>query len=141
MNVDKLLKALDNNENESIINFTSDKIIEMNIKIIEELGLTREETINILMKLKNYKYVDEIEDLKYGTYLRWIPIEDVDHLVLTKGAVFCDLKITDNGLFLICKNIHHKYFQISMDKNLLFQKLTNQELIILQTIDQIQSHN
>ena len=35
LDIDKLEKALDNNSNESIINFTTEKIKEMNWKIIQ----------------------------------------------------------------------------------------------------------
>jgi hypothetical protein len=44
MDVNKLLKALDDNTNENLLNFTSDKMKEMNLKIIKELHLPRDET-------------------------------------------------------------------------------------------------
>ena len=77
-------------------------------------------------KLKDYKYVDEMNELKYGTFLRWIPIEDPTNIYLTKGALFCEMKITDDGVFCVCKNFGFpaRHFQISMDKNLIFQRLT-----------------
>ena len=125
MDVNKLLKALDDETNENLFNFTSDKMREMNLKIIKELELPREKTLDILKKLKGYKYVDEMSDLKYGTYIRWIPIENPKEIDLKKGALFCEMKITDNGIFLVCKNFGYnsKCFRISMDKNLIFQKL------------------
>ena len=39
MDVNKLLKALDDNTNENLLNFTSDKMKEMNLKIVKELHL------------------------------------------------------------------------------------------------------
>jgi len=39
MDVNKLLKALDDDSNEVLLNFTSDKIKEMNLNIINELQL------------------------------------------------------------------------------------------------------
>jgi hypothetical protein len=89
MDVNKLLKALDDETNENLFNFTSDKMKEMNLKIIKELQLPRDESLSILKKLKQYKYVDEMSDLKYGTYVRWIPIENPKQIVLTKGAIYC----------------------------------------------------
>ena len=139
MDVNKLLKALDDDTNESLLNFTSSKIKEMNYNILKELHLTKDETLNVLKKLDNYKYVDEMNDLKYGTYIRWIPIDDVKRINLVKGAIFCEMKITDDGVFLICKNFgyNRRHFQISMDKNLLFQKLSEQELVLLSALDHI----
>jgi hypothetical protein len=83
--------------------------------------------------------VDEMSDLKYGTYIRWICIENPKQINLVKGAVFCEMKITDDGVFLICKNFGNtsRHFQISMDTNLIFQKLTEQELILLSALDHL----
>jgi hypothetical protein len=139
MDVNKLLQALDDESNDNLFNFTSDKLREMNAQIIGELHLSKKDTAEILAKLKDYKYVDEMNDLKYGTYIRWIPIEDPTNIYLTKGAIFCEMKITDDGVFCVCKNYGYntRYFQITMDKNLIFQRLTNQELILLSALDHL----
>ena len=139
MDVNKLLKALDDDSNEELLNFTTKKIRDMNFKILEELQLSKKDTLNMCNKLKDYKYIDEMNDLKYGTYLRWIPIEDPNNIYLTKGAVFCEMNITNNGVFCVCKNFgfSSKHFQISIDKNLIFQKLTDQELILLYALDHL----
>ena len=139
MDVQKLLKALDDESNETLLNFTSDKIKEMNLNILKELHLPRKNTLEILKKLQDYKYVDEMNELKYGAYIRWIPIEDPTNIILTKGALFCEMKITTDGVFYICKNYGYncRHFQLSMDKNLIFQKLTNQELVLLAALDHL----
>lgn len=139
MDVNKLLKALDDDSNESLLNFTTKKITEMNLNILKELHLSKKETLELLNKLKEYKYIDEMNELKYGSYIRWIPIEDPDNIHLTKGALFCEMKITDNGVFCSCKNYGFptRYFQISMDKNLIFQKLTDQEQVLLSALDHL----
>lgn len=139
MDVSKLLKALEDESNDTLMNFTTKTIREMNLKILKELNLSKKETINIFNKLKEYKYVDEMNDLKYGTFVRWIPIEDPTNIHLTKGAIFCEMKITDDGVFCVCKNFGFpsRHFQISMDKNLIFQKLTDQELVLLSALDHL----
>jgi hypothetical protein len=139
MDINKLLKALDDDTNENLLNFTSNKIKEMNLNIIKELHLTREETTSVLKKLENYKYIDEMNELKYGTYVRWIPIDDVKKISLLKGGIFCEMKITDDGVFLVCKNFGYnsRHFRISMDKNLIFQKMTEQELVLLSALDHL----
>ena len=139
MDVNKLLKALDDETNETLFNFTSDKIKEMNLNVLKELQLPRKDTLEILKKIQDYKYVDEMNDLKYGAYIRWIPIEDPTSIYLTKGALFCEMKITDDGVFCICKNygFNSRHFQISMDKNLIFQRLTDQELVLLSALDHL----
>ena len=139
MDVSKLLKALDDDSNETLLNFKSDKITEMNLNIIKELQLPRKNTIDIMNKLREYKYVDEMNELKYGAYIRWIPIEDPTNINLTKGALFCEMKITDDGVFCVCKNYGYtqRHFQLSMDKNLIFQRLTDQELVLLSALDHL----
>lgn len=139
MDVNKLLKALDDDSNEALLNFTTDKIKEMNLNIIKELHLPRKDTLEIMSKLKDYKYIDEMNELKYGSYIRWIPIEDPDNIQLTKGALFCEIKITDEGTFCVCKNFGFpsRHFQLSMDKNLIFQRLTDQELVLLSALDHL----
>ena len=101
---DQLLKALEDDSNEKLLNFTTKKIKEMNLEILKELELSKKETVEIMRKLNEYKYVDEMDDLKYGTYIRWIHIENPEKLHLTQGALFCSFKITDDGVFIICKN-------------------------------------
>ena len=109
------------------------------LKILKELQLPRNETIDLMKKLKDYKYVDEMKDLKYGTYLRWIPIDDPENIHLTKGALFCEMKVKEDGVYITCKNygFNRKHFQIKLDENLIFQKLTEQELVLLSALDHL----
>ena len=139
MDVNKLLKALDDDSNENLLNFTSKKMTEMNLKIINELQLERKEALELMKKLKGYRYIDELNDLKYGTYVRWISINNPSNIYITKGALFCEYKIKDDGVYLICKNFGYpsKHFQIKLDENLVFQKLTEQELVLLSALDHL----
>jgi hypothetical protein len=139
MDTQKLLKALDDDTNESLMNFTTKKLREMILKILKELQLPRNETLELMNKLKGYKYVDEMKDLKYGTYLRWIPINDPEDIHLTKGALFCEMNVKVDGVYIICKNYGYsrKHFQIKLDENLIFQKLTEQELVLLSALDHL----
>jgi hypothetical protein len=138
MDIDKLLKALDNEKNESLFNFTTDKLREMNRRILKELRLPEEKYLDFIKKLENYKFVDEINELKEGSYIRWINInEEPKKMNLTKGSIVCETKITDKGIIIVCKGFYHNHFQIKMDECLLFQKLTTQELILLSALDHL----
>lgn len=140
MDVNELLmKALDDESNNTLINFTTKKIKEMNLNILKELNLPKKYTLEMLKKLEDYKYIDEINELKYGTHIRWIPIENPENIELKKGAVFCEIKIKDEGVYCVCKNYGFKtrYFQLSFDKNLIFQKLTEQEQVLLSALDHL----
>jgi len=137
MDVNVLLKALDNEQNEALINLTSNKIKEMNLNIIKELHLPRDITLTYMKKLNGYRYVDEIKDVKYGAFIKWIPISNPEYLPLHAGGMICDIKVTDTGVMIVCKNFMHKHYQIKMDECLIFQKLSHQELVLLSALDHL----
>jgi hypothetical protein len=139
MNIDinNLLTALDNEKNDSIMNLTTAKIQEMNFGILKELHLDREILIDYFKKLKGYKYVDEINDLKHGGFIRWIPLTDPTHLPLNQCGIICDIIITDDGVYIVCKNFMHRHYRFKMDECLIFQKLSAQEMVILSALDQL----
>jgi len=137
MDVNVLLKALDNDQNEALINLTSNKIKEMNLNIIKELHLPRDITLTYMKKLNGYRYVDEIKDVKYGAFIKWIPISNPEYLPLNAGGMICDIKVTDTGVMIVCKNFMHKHYQIKMDECLIFQKLSHQELVLLSALDHL----
>lgn len=139
-----LMKALENDDHAHLLNLTTTKIKKMKLEILKELGLTRAELLETMEKLKTYRYVDGMNDLRHGAYLRWISINDEDNgkdndkkLELKKGGVFCDFRVCDEGTFVVCKSFHHKHFQFKMDDCLLFQKLSNQEQVLLCAMDHL----
>jgi len=136
MDPHKISKALDNKQNEMLLSLSSKKIKELNLKIINELYLPKKTALDYMQRLEDYRYVDEINDLKYGSYIRWINITDHKVLKLTKGATVCDIKISDNGTFITCKNSYgNSHFNIKMDSCLIFQKMTNEENVILSVVN------
>jgi len=139
MDVNKLMYALNNDSNESILNLTTNKIIKMNLDILNELHLDKETTINYLNKLHNYRYIDEMCDLKPGSYIRWIPIIDPNNIPLNYSGILCDVRITDDGVLITCKNFMHRHYTFKIDECLIFQKLTNQELIIISALDHLEN--
>jgi hypothetical protein len=137
MDVNKLLTALDNENNEHLINLTTKKIMEMNYNILKELHLDKQTTVNYLKKLKDYKYVDEIDNLKHGSFIKWIPITDPTNLPLHYSGMICEIKITDDGVLIVCKNFMHRHYTFKMDECLIFQKLSTEEKIILSALDHL----
>ena len=140
VNVDKLMYALDNENNENIMNLTTQKILEMNLNILKELHLDKQTTLNYLKKLKEYRYIDEINDLKHGAFIKWIPITDPSYLPLHHCGMICEIKITDNGVFITCKNFMHRHYTFKMDECLIFQKLTSQEKVIIYALDHLEQN-
>lgn len=139
LDVDKLLKALENEKNESLINFNTKKIRELNYNILKELELPTETLLDYMNKLEGYKYIDEMNELKYGTFVRWIPISDPEKIELKKGGILCDVKISDRGVNITVRGLgyYKNYVTFLMDECLIFQKLSEQEKIILLALDQL----
>ena len=133
--INNLLDALDNDNNEKIMNLTRGKIKDQINNVLQRLQLNRDTLKNYHKKLKDYRYVSDLSDLKYGEYIRWIPLKDVTKIYLTKGANYCDYKIVNNMLHLVCKSNFGKIFQIKFDEVELFQKLSKQEKILLNVIE------
>jgi len=140
VDVNKLMYALDNENNENIMNLTTHKILETNLNILKELHLDKETTLNYLKKLKEYRYIDEINDLKHGAFIKWIPITDPSYLPLHHCGMICEIKITDNGVFITCKNFMHRHYTFKMDECLIFQKLTSQEKVIIYALDHLEQN-
>jgi hypothetical protein len=137
MDVEQLLKALDNDENEHLINMTSEKLNGMKKEILTEIQLSPQEVAEYMQKLKEYKYIDEMNHIRHGSFIRWIPISDPENIHLTSGGIICDIKIADTGVHLICKNFARKHYQIKMDECLVFQKLSGQEQVLLAALDHL----
>jgi len=131
-----LKKALENENNESIINLTISEIKSEKNNILQKLQLGKEDLKDNLKKLKEYRYINNINDLNYGCYIRWINLKNIENLKLTNGGFICDIKINE-GIEILCRNNFNKLFQLRFDENLIFQKLTEQEKIILNVINNL----
>jgi hypothetical protein len=108
--------------------------------ILSELNLNKNEQQDILNKLLNYRLVDEIKDIEVGNYIRWISIkEDVEEIKLTTGGHIITLEIENDGLHIKCKNRFNNIFEIRLDENIIFQKLTDQEELLLKVIDYLET--
>ncbi len=137
MDVEQLLKALENDENEHLINMTTEKLNNMKREILTEIQLLPQEVAEYMQKLREYKYIDEMNHIRHGSFIRWIPISDPENIHLTSGGIICDIKIADTGVHLVCKNFARKHYQIKMDECLVFQKLSGQEQVLLSALDHL----
>ena len=107
----------------------------INKNVLSDLHLNRKEMNDMLKKLENYKYVEEVDDLKYGSFIRWIPLTDPYNLFLKYAGMICEVKFTDEGTIISCKNFINRYYTIKMDECLIFQKFTNEEKIMMEMIE------
>ena len=79
--------------------------------------------------------VETIDDITYGNFIRWFNIKNPSELKLTNGALICDIKICDTGTHIFCKNTHNRMFRIIMDECIIFQKLNQEEIMLLSVMN------
>jgi len=133
-----LKKSLDNPNNIAIYDLTWKDIWIMMDNILKELPINKENQQTMFESLQNYRYIDNLNDLRDGSYIRWIHVTTKDEdLLLNKGAIFCNVNITDKGAGIVCKSmLNRKYFILTpIDEYIIFQKLSNQEIVILNAIE------
>ena len=138
MEINKLLFALENESNSSIMNMTSSKIKTIKNNMLQKLGLTREELKTFHKKLKDYRYCSDMQDVQYGYYIRWISLKNPDNIRLTNGGIIIDIDIINNCVQLRIKNNMNRIFQIKLDECYIFQKITPQEKVILGVLDYLE---
>tara|TARA_B110000444_G_scaffold125968_1_gene118375 strand:+ start:78 stop:512 length:435 start_codon:yes stop_codon:yes gene_type:complete len=137
----ELLDIASNNEaNADILSLSNEKIMKDRVDIINELPIDKEEKMDLLRKLQGYRYVDEIHELKNGSFLRWLNMSDLDNITLVQGAFFCEFIFTDDNTCMRMRNIRGRYFEVKMDDIILFQKLTQQEKVLLAALSYISSN-
>ena len=123
--------------NYHILNLSTVKIHKMKNNILNEIQLSIVEKMEMMKKLINYSYVDQMNELKQGGYIRWINIKEPDNLFLTNGAIFCDFRINDSGVMIIYKNFYGKTYEFKMEESIIFQKLSYQEEVLLKVMDKL----
>ena len=133
--VNKILNALENETNASIMELTRKIISSQKNNMLQRLQLPRDKLKRFHKKLKNYRYCSDLKDLQYGYYIRWIRLMNPEKIHLTNGGIVCEVKIINNEIHIVCKNNFNRLFQIKFDKCLIFQKLTKQENVILNILD------
>jgi hypothetical protein len=133
--INYLLHSLDNENNTSIMKLNSKIISQQKNDNLQKLNQSRETLKMFNTKLKDYRFIDELPDLQYGSYIRWINLNNHNNIKLTNGGHLLEIKILENGIHLLLKNNSWKIMQIKFDECFIFQKLTNQEKIILSALN------
>jgi hypothetical protein len=143
IDIDELLKSIESDKLLSVSKLTYDKINTIKYNVLTRIGLDDDDLEYMLLKLSDYRYVEELQDIHHGAFVRYIPLvantskqkNNDDEVVLKTGGFICDIKILSSGVQLLCRNHFRKMFQLRLDEVLLFQKLTKQEEVILSVFD------
>jgi hypothetical protein len=138
MDIGNLLHALNNDNNEAVVDLDFATIAKHKNDILQQLNLPREQLIKIQKQLKPYRCVNTLEDLRFGSYVRWISLKNPEVIKLTNGGIVCDIKEINGEIHIKCKNKMNMLFQAKMSEILLFQKLSEQEEVILKAMKYLQ---
>ena len=134
---EELINALDNENNESIMELDNEKISKEKNDILQNLHIPKTEIKILHKKLKSYRLVNNISDIVIGNYMRWINISKPKYseLKLTNGGIILEIKDFKDTFLIVCKNNMNRVFQIDFNKNIIFQKINPQEKIILTVLN------
>lgn len=135
LNMDLLMKSLENEDNDCLMNLDTKAIQKIKNDMLQKLNLPKEKLKSIHKSLKQYRFIDEIPDIKYGAYVRWINLNNPDNLNLTNGGLVCDIKICNDNVIIVCKNSFNRFFQLKLNECFVFQKITDQENVLLSALD------
>jgi hypothetical protein len=139
MDVANLLHALSNDNNETVLELDYATIAKHKNELLQQLNLPKEELIKLHKQLKLYRCVNTLEDLRFGSYVRWISLKNPERIKLTNGGIVCDIQEKQDDIIVKCKNKMNMLFQFKLAEILLFQKLSDQEEVILKALKYLQT--
>jgi len=129
LNTIDINQLLENERNESLENKTLDDILQEIIEVFKEQGLTNKKIKDFCESLAGYRYIENLYDIHRGKYIRWVNKSSMTKI--TNGGIVMDTKIMDEGTQILCKTSSNRFFQIKFDNNIIFQKLTTGEQLVL----------
>jgi hypothetical protein len=121
--------AIQNEHNQPILSLTYKKIEDRKYSILSELKL-----LSLRKKLKEYRHVDELHEFQIGRFIRWI---NLSNQTFTNGGFIVRVDIEKDGALITCKNRMNNFFTLKVDECVVFQKITQQEHVLLAAIDHL----
>ena len=103
--------------------------------ILQKITLDKRELSHYQKLLLDYRYIDEVDELRMGSYLRFFKL-DTDTLEIGRGGFLADIQVNQQRIVLLFKN-RNRFFKLRMDECILFQKNTSQENVLIQILDHI----
>lgn len=131
--IQNILDASTNSSNEHLEEQTTETIANIVHNSLNQINLSDELVSDYYYRLKNYRYIDGINELHTGKHIRWIR-----NGKLTNGGILTNINIKDSGIQILCKNSLNKFITYKWDDCVTYQKLSMEEQLILIANDNIQ---
>lgn len=163
IDIDELQKAIENDNIASIVHTSHAQIKREKNDILQKLQIKGDALRIMHARLIGYKYAETERDIRVGEYVRWISLKNPDKLTLTNGAHVCNIcqqnfknessnsdnsssgsssddEEKEHAICIRCKTVRFgtvRFFNLNLSENIIFQKLTSQEWIILDALQHL----
>ena len=132
---EELNQIINDMDERKLLELNSSKIKEYKNNILQKIGFNRSELKHYHKVLKDYKYIDELDELKMGRYLRWVNLTKLENIKLYNGGFLINIEYQNNNIILLCKNATNKLFSIKMSDVVIFQKFITEDLLLIKILD------
>jgi hypothetical protein len=140
LDINAILSAMNNAENNTIAGTTLKNIAARRREILSSMSLTPEKMEEFERKLQMYRVIESPHDLKHNQLIRWIPLRSLEtrpYLTLG-GTLFRVRENIEEGIHNITiRNVKHFVFNIKFELNVVFQRLSKEELLILRVVEYV----
>lgn len=133
VDIHELLDSLTDEKYDYILDKTAYDIQEEVYTILNENEIKNIQ--HYAQKLLSYRYIDDLNELHNGKYIRWI--RKNDHK-LANGNILVNVDFTKNGTQLLLKSPTNRFTRIKWDDCIVFQILSPDEQLLLTTNQYIQ---
>lgn len=131
INIEELLEHAENVDNDYIGDHSLKTISEEIVQVLKSENISIENLYKYCNSLLHYRFIDEVYHIHKGKHIRWMRNKK-----LTNGGIIVDVKFTDLGTQILCKT-KNRFIQYKFDECITFQKLSDDELLILQLKDSL----
>lgn len=131
INIEELLEHAENVDNDYIGDHSLKTISSEIVQVLKSENISIENLYKYCNSLLHYRFIDEVYHIHKGKHIRWMRNKK-----LTNGGIVVDVKFTDLGTQILCKT-KNRFIQYKFDECITFQKLSDDELLILQLKDSL----
>lgn len=142
LDVNAILSAMTKTENSTIANMTLPKIAARRQEVLSTMNLTPEKYAEFDRKLHLYRVIEHPDELKHNQLIRWIPLRSLETrpYVTLGGCLFRVKYNEEEALHIITmRNVKKFVFNIKFELNAVFQRLSQEELLILRAVEYVES--
>jgi hypothetical protein len=140
MDINAILSAMNKTENNTIANLTLKKIATRRHEILSSMNLTPEKMAEFERKLPMYRVIENPYDLKHNQLIRWIPLRSLETrpYITLGGTLFRVRENPEEGIHVVTiRNVKRFVFNIKFELNVVFQRLSQEEMLILRAVEYV----